>query len=290
MEEVWHLLCGRIGSAGGKPVRAQHHAPVAGGCIHKAARLSTDAGIFFVKRNSADCLDPFEAEAEGLDAMAETGTIRVPRPVLATVIGKEAFLVLEFIAFGRGDAEGARRMGRELARMHALPQEHFGWRRDNHIGPTPQPNPLSDDWPSFFRDHRLAWQFHLLAKHGVEFRRGEALLGRIERFFEDERPEASLLHGDLWGGNAAYDADGIPVLYDPATHWGHDEADLAMTELFGGFPSTFYEGYFAERPRRSGYRRRRDLYNLYHILNHALLFGGGYAAQAEAIIDRLARD
>ncbi|MCC5808274.1 MAG: fructosamine kinase family protein [Opitutales bacterium] len=289
MDAGWAELCQRIGKQLGKDVEPRGTSPLAGGCIHNASRLETSAGTFFVKRNTAHCLEQFEAEAESLRAMAATGTIRVPRPILAAEAGGGANLVLEYIEFGSGGGDAARRMGRELAQLHAVPQESFGWTRDNFIGPTPQPNPPVDDWPSFFRDHRLGWQFELLAKQGVQFRRAEALLERLDRFFEDEPPQPSLLHGDLWGGNAGYAADGTPVVFDPAAYRGHDEADLAMTELFGGFPAAFYEGYHAVRPKRAGYHRRRELYNLYHILNHALLFGGGYAAQAESMIDRLAR-
>ena len=288
MDTVWTELCRRIGERLGESVAPRGTSRLAGGCIHNAARLETSAGTFFVKRNTAHCLEQFEAEAESLDIIADTATIRVPRPVLAAETGGEAFLVLEFIEFGSGGGD-ARRMGRELAELHALPQTDFGWTRDNFIGPTPQPNPPADDWPAFFREHRLRRMFGLLAKQGVRFRHGDALLDRLDRFFDDEPPQPSILHGDLWGGNAGYTADGTPVVFDPAAYRGHDEADLAMTELFGGFPSAFYEGYHAVRPKRPGYRRRRELYNLYHILNHALLFGGGYAGQAQSTIDRLAR-
>jgi fructosamine-3-kinase len=176
-------------------------------------------------------------------------------------------------------------MGRMLATLHRHTGERFGWERDNWIGLAPQKNGWSDDWIGFFRDCRLAPQ---LARAALE-REAQPLIAVLPSFFDGYLPQPSLLHGDLWSGNAGFLRDGSPVIFDPAVYYGDREADLAMTELFGGFPPAFYAAYREAWPLDSGYEQRRDLYNLYHVLNHANLFGGGYVAQARRLIAALAK-
>ena len=183
-----------------------------------------------------------------------------------------------------------RELGRRLARLHRVTGSRFGWDRDNTIGATPQVNTPGSDWIAFWREHRLGFQLGLAARNGHGGRlqqRGGQLMEKLPEFFRDCTPAPSLLHGDLWGGNAGFDASGDPVIYDPAVYYGDRETDIAMTELFGGFSADFYSGYNAEFPLDAGYAHRKDLYNLYHVLNHLNLFGGGYGAQAERMIDRL---
>jgi fructosamine-3-kinase len=200
----------------------------------------------------------------------------------------EAFLVLEHLDM-RGSGDYAA-LGRSLAQVHSVHCESFGWRRDNYIGKTPQLNPRSSSWGSFWRDARLAPQLALARRKRLGaglLRKGERLAAAVPYLLSEHGPSPSLLHGDLWSGNAGFLASGAPVLFDPAVYWGDREADLAMTELFGGFPPDFYSAYAEIAPLDSGYARRKPLYNLYHVLNHANLFGGGYAAQAERMIDGL---
>jgi protein-ribulosamine 3-kinase len=181
-------------------------------------------------------------------------------------------------------------LARTLARVHSTHGEAFGWPRSNYIGKTPQLNRSSRSWIDFWRDARLAPQLELARSNNLPpqlLRKGERLLEVLPGLLAEHRPAASLLHGDLWGGNAGFLASGEPVLFDPAVYWGDREADLAMTELFGGFPPAFYSAYTEIAPLSSGYVRRKPLYNLYHVLNHANLFGGGYAFQAERMIDGL---
>jgi len=181
-------------------------------------------------------------------------------------------------------------LGRQLAALHRVTHTRFGWHRDNTIGSTPQINTQKNDWVTFYREQRLRYQLELAAENGYGGslqRRGEQLLERLPAFFISYRPRPSLLHGDLWGGNHAALTDGTPVIFDPAVYYGDREADLAMTELFGGFGSGFYSAYRAAWPLDPGYRVRKDLYNLYHVLNHLNLFGGGYRGQAEQMVDRL---
>ena len=173
--------------------------------------------------------------------------------------------------------------------MHRTTRAEFGWVRDNTIGATPQPNTPDPDWVRFWARQRLGFQLALAARngHGGALQRlGETLLGRLPDLL-DHAPAPSLLHGDLWGGNLGYMRDGEPVIYDPAVYYGDREADLAMTELFGGFGGDFYAAYREAWPLDPGYASRRDLYNLYHVLNHLNLFGGGYLGQALNLLGRL---
>jgi fructosamine-3-kinase len=173
--------------------------------------------------------------------------------------------------------------------MHRCESGRFGWHRDNTIGSTPQINDPSDDWITFYRDHRLGFQYQLAADHGYGelMPSGQQLMDCLDQFFADYKPRASLLHGDLWSGNYAIDQNGQPVIFDPAVYYGDREADLAMTELFGGFSARFYAAYNDAYPLDAGYKVRKNLYNLYHILNHLNLFGGGYLGQAERMTRQL---
>lgn len=189
----------------------------------------------------------------------------------------------------RGNGDYAA-LGRMLARVHSVHGEFFGWRRDNYIGSTPQPNRPSPSWSDFWRDSRLRPQLELGRENKLDtglLAKGERLIEALPRLLSGHAPAPSLLHGDLWSGNAGFLADGAPVLFDPAAYWGDRETDLAMTELFGGFPRAFYSAYTEVAPLDRGYGVRKNLYQLYHVLNHANLFGGSYPRQAERMIDKL---
>jgi len=258
-----------------------------GGCINQAVMATDGQRSFFVKLNAASRLPMFEAEAAGLDDMRAAGAIRVPEPVCTGASGGNAWFVMEYIHMG--GRSNARLAGEQLALMHRKEANRFGWRMDNTIGSTPQPNGRMQDWAAFWRDRRLGFQLQLAARNGHRGAlqaKGERLLGCLEQLL-DHDPVPSLLHGDLWGGNIGYDDKGNPVIFDPAVYYGDREADLAMTELFGGFGTGFYEAYDAVWPIDSGYAVRKTLYNLYHVLNHLNLFGGGYASQAQGMMERL---
>lgn len=279
-----------IGETTGEPFELHVRSSVAGGCINDAQVLADAKGRrYFVKINEADRLDMFEAEADGLREIFNSGAIRVPRPIGTGIAGGSAFLVLEYLNLCGGHVDDGR-LGRELAAMHRHEQPHFGWLRDNTIGSTPQHNAPREDWLGFWREHRLGFQLQLAAQQGYGGKlqkRGEHVMEALENFFEGYQPQASLLHGDLWSGNYASLSDGTPVLFDPAVYYGDREADLAMTELFGGFSPTFYAAYRESYPLDPGYNTRKTLYNLYHILNHLNLFGGGYLGQSERMLDAL---
>jgi fructosamine-3-kinase len=244
----------------------------------------------FVKRVPVGERWRLEAEVDGLARLAEAGAIRVPRFHGIGANDSEAWIELEQLDLHPADAASDARMGTALARLHTVTAPSFGLERDNAIGATPQPNAQSDDWVAFWRERRLAYQLGLAAKNGYGGRlqdRGRRLLEELPAFFVDCRPQPSLLHGDLWGGNRAMLADGTPVVYDPAVYYGDREADIAMTRLFGGFGPRFYAAYDEAWPPDTGRTTRQDLYNLYHVLNHLNIFGGGYRAQAESTIERL---
>lgn len=288
---MWNEIAGQIAAATGEPFDPVEHTPVGGGCINTAYRVSDGRRSYFVKLNNAERVEMFAAEAEGLQAIAASGSVRVPEPLCWGVGNGSAFLVMEQLSLsGSGDPA---QFGRDLARMHRTTQGRFGWHRDNTIGSTPQPNSPSPDWIEFWRTQRLGFQLDLAARQGHRGAlqaKGAALMDRLPALFDGYKPEASLLHGDLWSGNYAYTAEGEAVIFDPAVYFGDREADIAMTELFGGFGSRFYAGYNEEWPLDAGYATRKVLYNLYHILNHLNLFGGGYGAQAESMMDRLLSD
>ena len=285
----WSRIDSDICAATGTAFHTSRFDPVSGGCIHEARRLQGNGTSYFVKSGHASAFDMFESEADGLSAITATAAISTPHVICAGHDDDESWLVLEWIDLD-GDADAAA-MGRNLATMHAHHGSYFGWHRDNWIGSSVQHNGACDDWARFWRDRRLAVQFDMAAANGhagLAASRDE-LLGRVSELMEGHSPAPSLVHGDLWSGNAGYDRAGRPVIFDPAVYYGDAEVDLAMTELFGGFPNRFYEAYRETLPEMPGYRLRRDVYNLYHVLNHANLFGGDYLAQATALISKILR-
>ena len=222
----------------------------------------------------------YRAEAEGLAALRAAG-VRAPEPHAHGVRDGEAYIEMERLDLGGPPDWPA--LARMLASMHRRNAEDYGWQSDNWIGLSPQRNAWCDHWPKFFRDYRLKPQLEMARANGFRFA-AEPLL----ELLGGHHPQPSLLHGDLWRGNAGFLADGGPVVFDPAVYFGDRETDLAMTELFGGFPREFYTAYETAWPLDPGYSARKDLYNLYHVLNHANLFGGSYAAQAARMIARVA--
>jgi fructosamine-3-kinase len=285
----WTTITAEIAAAGAHPFAPDPPRSVGGGCINSAYVLRDGDRSYFVKVNRADLLSMFEAEAAGLGEMAATRTIRVPIPLCTGVAGKHAYIVMEDVPMGGRAGGGAARAGRQLAAMHRSDRPDFGWDRDNTIGSTPQPNSPDPDWLAFWRERRLGFQLQLAAHRGYGGRLqslGERLLADFPSLI-DHDPRPSLLHGDLWGGNLGFDQQREPVIFDPAVYYGDREADLAMTELFGGFGADFYAAYDEAWPLDRGYRVRKTLYNLYHILNHLNLFGGGYLGQAEGMMERL---
>jgi protein-ribulosamine 3-kinase len=263
---------------------------VGGGNISECYRWESRAGALFVKLAAAADAAALAAEAAGLDELARTHTLRVPRVLATARADTAAFLALEWLEPAPRTSESERRLGEGLAALHAVTAPRYGWHRDNTIGSTPQPNGWMAGWVDFFRERRLRPQLERAAASGYAAllaAPGERLLESLPRLLTGHSPAASLLHGDLWGGNWLASSDGEPAVFDVAVYYGDAEADLAMTRLFGGFGAAFYRAYQMLRPEARGAAARRDVYNLYHVLNHANLFGGGYPRQARAMIDGL---
>lgn len=285
----WNAIARHIAETSGEPFNPDPPRGLGGGCINTAVKLGDGGQNWFVKLNGAQLLDMFEAEFAGLEDMANTGTIRVPRPLCTGAVGGQAYIVMEYLELGGAGRDGQAMAGRQLAEMHRHTANAFGWRRDNTIGSTPQRNRWTSDWIEFWREQRLGFQLELAARggHGGRLQRlGDQLMASFGGLI-DHAPVPSLIHGDLWGGNFSFSTAGEPLIFDPATYHGDREAELAMTELFGGFGGQFYAAYEEAWPLASGYAVRKTLYNLYHILNHLNLFGGGYAGQAESMMQRL---
>lgn len=262
---------------------------VGGGSINTAYRLDNGASAYFVKLNRVDRADMFAAEAAGLYELAQAVGLRTPRVVTHGTTSAHAFLVLEHIELRPLSPTAMTRFGEALADMHGVVAARYGWYRDNTIGSSRQPNAPHAHWTEFWRENRLATMLDALAPEQPALaREGDRLLLRLSRLLDGHVPEASLLHGDLWGGNAAMDENGTPVIFDPAVYFGDRETDLAMAELFGGFSPLFFEAYWGAWPMTDGYRYvRRPLYQLYHLLNHARLFGGHYVAESRRLIGQL---
>jgi len=233
--------------------------------------------------------DVFAAEADGLEALGRCEAFAVPRVVAQSQDAGHAVLLLEHLKLCRPDSRAGAALGEALAQLHAIRGGDFGWSRDNYIGASPQANEAQAHWPIFFARNRLAPQFATAAANGYRGplqEQGERICDKIGAFFLDYRPQASLVHGDLWNGNVGVLDSGMPAIFDPAVHFADREVDVAMSELFGGFPDSFYLTYRRAAPLDPGYELRKPLYNLYHILNHLNLFGASYLGQAE----RMARN
>ena len=281
-------ICEVVEQATGEGFRADSFQFCNGGCIHQSGICSDGRRSYFVKINGLDAAAMFAAEADGLRALSDPGAIRVPDVVAQGAAGDQAFLVLEALDLASRPSETSwRKLGEGLATLHRVVGPNHGWGIDNFIGRTPQSNGCHDSWSEFFVEERLRPQFEMAQAHGFSFPDADDFMKRVGDLLADHQPAPSLLHGDLWSGNAGFSDSGEPAIFDPATYHGDRETDLAFTEFFGGFAPEFYAAYRKAWPLEPGYEQRRDLYNLYHVLNHANLFGGGYASQAQSMMKSL---
>lgn len=296
---MWTKIGTEIAQATGQDFEVSDHQLIGGGCINQAYLVSNrdrttpdpDQQRYFVKVNQSNLVEMFAAEARGLTEIATTAAMRVPTPICWGVSGDHSYLVLEHLALiDNPTPQSWNQMGRDLATLHRYkisPDRQFGWHINNTIGSTPQINNWEDNWATFFTDHRIGYQLQLAQSNGGRFPRADELIAKIPTLLANYRPKPSLVHGDLWSGNASFTTTGTPVIFDPATYWGDREVDIAMAALFGGFPNAFFQGYADVYPLDPDYSTRKILYDLYHILNHHNLFGGNYQGQANNMIDRL---
>lgn len=285
-----------IAEASGVPQQSVTLRPTTGGSINRAALAEVEGGrTFFCKWNDRPLARQFGAEAAGLAALrAAKSGLRVPEAIAFDDSSPgESFLVIEYLHPGTRGPGFDEALGRGLAALHRCADRRgFGFESDGYCGATPQPNPWTHDWPTFYRDHRIAHQVRLAKSRGMPtdgLRALDRLLDRLPSLLtasSDAAPSA-LIHGDLWSGNLIASEDG-PALVDPAAYFGHREAELGMMTLFGGFSPRVYDAYREAWPLFDGWRDRQDLYALYHLLNHYHLFGGGYGDAAVRIARRYA--
>jgi fructosamine-3-kinase len=263
---------------------------VGGGCIANACRLETDDAPLFLKYGDAQVARTFPGEAAGLEAMrAAESPLTIPAVIdrAGPDEDRPGFLVMEWVETGTKSSDFWEDFGQGLAQMHRHAHEQYGFEQDNFIGRLPQQNEWTEAWPVFFRTQRLEPQVRMARERDRWQKQWTDALKALYRRLPDllpETPEASVLHGDLWKGNYMVTVAGDPAIIDPATYYGHREADLAMTELFGGYQDRFYDAYLEAWPLAPGYDTRKDVYNLYHLINHLNLFGAGYASSVEGIL------
>lgn len=285
---MWSEIINTINQNNNSTFELINYKSMGGGCINQAYKLIGKDKSYFVKLNSASLVSMFCAETLGLEEMYNTHTIIVPKPMCYGVSGNNSYVVLEYLNLGRGDNQSWHLLGQKLALLHQIKVEKpFGWHTNNTIGSTPQINDYDDNWADFFAQKRIGYQLTLARRRGGNFTNIQNIIHQVKEILANHHPSPSLLHGDLWSGNAGFNDKGEGVIFDPACYYGDREVDIAMTELFGGFPQIFYEGYNEQLPLDKGYNQRKTIYNLYHILNHFNLFGGGYESQAKNIIKSL---
>ena len=285
---MWQEIAREITKATEQPFEITNTRSVGGGCINQGYKISSSDRNYFVKLNQASQVEMFAAEASGLKQMYATQTITVPKPVCWGIANNSCYIVLEWLNLDGSSSQAWTEMGTQLAQMHKIgTADKFGWERNNTIGSTPQINDWMDNWANFFAEKRIGYQLKLAKRKGGSFPDTTKVVEAIRGKLSNRKPEASLVHGDLWSGNAAVTRTGKPVILDPATYYGDREVDIAMTELFGGFPAPFYRGYNQAWQLDQEYQKRKTIYNLYHILNHFNLFGGGYGSQAKRMIEQI---
>jgi protein-ribulosamine 3-kinase len=261
---------------------------VGGGCINHGGQLKTSEGSYFIKWNDLQKYPGmFEAESKGLSVLYDAKSIRIPKVLAVGETEDEQFIILEMIESSAKSKNYWENLGQQLAALHRQTNVQFGLDHQNYIGSLRQHNDFADKWVDFFIERRLAPQLELA---DIKSSVNTSLAKKFERLFEilpsflpEESP--SLLHGDLWSGNLITDNHGNPCLIDPAVYYGHREAELAFTMLFGGFDKKFYGAYQEAFPLQEDFEQRADVYNLYPLLVHANLFGGSYMNQIHSILD-----
>lgn len=285
---MWQEIAREITKATGQQFEMTSTRSVSGGCINQGYKISSDNLNYFVKLNEASQVEMFAAEALGLKQMYATQTITIPQPICYGTVGNSCYIVLEWLDLSGSGSQAWTEMGKQLAQMHQQgTKDKFGWERNNTIGSTPQINTWMDNWADFFAEQRIGYQVKLAKHRGGSFPNTNKVVEAVRVKLASRKPKVSIVHGDLWSGNAAVTKTGKPTIFDPATYYGDREVDIAMTELFGGFPAPFYQGYNQVWSLDQGYQKRKNIYNLYHILNHFNLFGGGYGSQAKRMIEQI---
>ncbi|QJR79527.1 phosphotransferase [Alteromonas pelagimontana] len=285
---MWHFICEHISEATSALFVCQHRTRVSGGDTHACYIIRDDHRRFFVKVCPLQTHAKLCFEVEGLEAIGATKTLLTPNIICHGIVENHShqteFLVLNHVKFIDGQPEDWRLLGQQVATLHQQPAAgQHGWHQNNVIGRSIQTNRQQQNWAAFFAEQRIGSMLERLARVVPPFTNIDALVTQVVGFLKDHNPPASLLHGDLWHGNVGFCKRG-PIVYDPAVYYGDRETDIAMTTLFGRFPSTFYLGYQEQWPLPEDYKERMSLYQLYHLLNHALIFGDHYLSSAKSAI------
>ncbi len=290
----WRAIQNHVEKSRGRTLVFSHIESVSGGDIHSAFCVTVDKDkSLFIKINHKDAYPVFISEAESLAAISATRSILTPKLICHGQADQHSYLVMEHLSLSLSGDEDA--LGQQLATLHQTSvqksERSFGFDNDNYIGLTPQKNLCTASWSDFWVEQRLNPQLQLAYQNGFRAQLEAletALTHATKQLLSNHSPAASLVHGDLWSGNKAYQHQ-TPVIFDPACYYADREVDIAMTELFGGFAANFYQGYKDVWPLEQGYEQRRTLYNLYHMLNHLNLFGPGYLSRVEQMINQVIR-
>ena len=285
-DEINHLIEPLFGA------KVETFFAISGGSINQTHVLNlTNGQRVFMKQNPSPPTDFFLSETRGLKLLSQVKNgPRIPKPLAVQSVSRPTFILLEYIESSSEDENFAEKLALSLAELHRMSQEHYGLDHDNYIGSTPQKNALEKDGIVFFRDQRIDFQRQLARRSGLLpvtiDKEIDSLCDELGKFLNISGEKPALLHGDLWSGNYFPDSEGKPCVFDPAVYYGLREADLAMTELFGRLPQKFYDVYQEVFPMNSGYEERKDLFNLYHVLNHLNIFGSSYLSSVQQIVKR----
>lgn len=288
-EKVLHSITSFLKEELDRFISVKGISSIRGGSINEAFKINTSGGCFFVKMNESQAFpNMFAKEVRGLNLLHDSKTLRIPKTLHYETCCQHTYLLLEYVESGNPTQESWRQFGEQLAQMHRDSNDYFGLDHDNYMGSLPQNNIPHEIWSEFFIEERLERQLKLAIDNASLDKRMiksfEKLYSRLSTFFPPEPP--ALVHGDLWSGNFLFDQAGQVVLIDPAVYFGHREVDIAMSTLFGQFDDEFYHAYHGAYPMETGWKERLDIYNLYPLLIHVNLFGGGYAESVKRIIKR----
>jgi fructosamine-3-kinase len=284
---MWHFISEQISQTTQQDFICDDIREIQAGHSHATFKVSGDHQRFVVKTNEKIYLANFEAEAEGLEHLRQSNLFKVPKVICTGVVSNHSFLVLEHVSMTDGDHNDWHKAGQSLAELHkTFSQKMYGWQSDNYIGLSPQSNHWTKKWSHFYAEQRIGFMLQLLYEKGIRLVDIDKVVDVIKTLLAGHTPKASMLHGDLWQGNLGFSHHKF-VLFDPAFYFGDRETDLAMTELFGRFPDSFYQGYDEVWPVEHDYQYRKPIYQLYHVLNHALLFGGQYLDSAKLTLKNL---
>ena len=286
--KLWQNIQSEIQQVTESSFQITEKIPVSGGDINQAFRLLGKQKEYLVKINSDEYADMFIQESAGLKALESTNSFIIPKVIIYGVFQDQSYLVLEYLPMHQhGDITD---FANALAKLHLTTYSKFGFHKDNYIGKTPQINRLGSNWGEFFAEQRIDFQLDLLQQKHVPnslIKKGRQMVKNLPNYLNGRQLKPALVHGDLWQGNYAFNQTGLPVIFDPACYYADHEVDLAMLELFGSPGKNFFSAYDRVYKIEEGYSIRRKIYNLYHILNHANLFGGNYVLQSEKIINEL---